>query len=293
MLFRYNKNCDDKVKMGVANKTELERRQQQFMAQIMRTIARQGINSLRKMFIEEKDHSPAQDVFRAILCTPYMEKVSQGMLFSHEWADAVWLNPLVQAMVALKFHFENLNEVTNVNLATELSDILQLPPTSSIQAIVQRLEKVLDPVAKAYTTVPELLAYLKGSVQYEIIRRRARKDSGDGTAWKQAYNRLREVLTSGGKLLPDTIAQAIDLAEAHLREQEIEEIDSPVVRRAKAATGSEQPAAAQDDAKVAKAAKRKRQKVSVKKLRVQLADYKSGKTNSAPPRPVKPQCKAC
>jgi hypothetical protein len=160
MLLRYNKNYNDKAVMGVTNKADLERRQKQFMAQIMRTTARQGILALRKMFIEDKNYSPSQDVFRSILCTAEMEKVAQGMLFSETWAEAVWRHPLIQAMVSLKFHFENLNEVTNVNLATELSDILLLPPTSSIQAIIQRLEKVLDPVAKTYATVPELLSYL-------------------------------------------------------------------------------------------------------------------------------------
>ena len=120
MLTKYNKYYADKKAMMVTTNQELAERHEQFMGQIMQSVARQGINSLRKMFINEKDHSPSQDVFRAILCTPDMQKVSQVMLFSHTWAADVWLHPLVQGIVALKFHFENLNEVTNVNLATEL-----------------------------------------------------------------------------------------------------------------------------------------------------------------------------
>ncbi len=58
------------------------------------------------------------------------------MLFDKEWGDQIQLNPVIQALVALKFHFENLSEVANTNLATELFEVLKLPATASLQEII-------------------------------------------------------------------------------------------------------------------------------------------------------------
>ena len=186
MLQLFNKSYNDKKALGfsddVAGDAALFKRHEQWLGQIMRTIARQGILALQKVFVQEDDNSPSQDVFRSILCTKEMENVASGMLFSNQWATKVWSHPLVQALVALKFHFENLNEVTNVNLDTELAEILQLSTDSSIQAIIQLLEKVIQPVAKTYTTVEDLLAYLKASIQFEIVQHRSRKSTTNGQA---------------------------------------------------------------------------------------------------------------
>ena len=59
---------------------------------------------------------------------PALGRMQRGD-FTAAWAEDIWTNPLVQALVSLKFHFENLSEITNANLATELSDILALPAT--------------------------------------------------------------------------------------------------------------------------------------------------------------------
>jgi hypothetical protein len=288
MLQRFNKSYNDKKALGLpdtaAGDAALAKRHGQWIAQIMRTVARQGILALQKAFIREGDHSPSQDVFRSILCTSDMMKVAQGLVFDAKWATEVWLHPLIQALVALKYHFENLNEVTNVNLATELAEILQLAPNSSIQAIIQRLEKVIDPVAKTYTTVPDLLAYLKASVQYEIIRRRSRKLTTNGQAWKQGYNRLREALTAGGKLTPALLQQAIQLAESHLRENEIEEIEEittpGIARQAKVDDGDSSSEPSGDAP-----SKKKRKKNRVAKLRAQLSKFKAAEEGPPGPKP--------
>eukprot|EP00961_Rhodomonas_salina_P125483 1690276-Rhodomonas_salina.1 len=88
---------------------------------------------------------------------------------SPSWAKLPELNPAVQALVALEMHFENLNEVTNVNLATELGLVLQLPTSASMQEIVQRLDKVVEPITRNYTTVEDFLNYLKASKRRAVI----------------------------------------------------------------------------------------------------------------------------
>ncbi len=55
-----------------------------------------------------------------------MKKVAAGQLFDGAWAEKPELNPFLQALVELKFHFENLNTVANVNLAMELHKVFKL-----------------------------------------------------------------------------------------------------------------------------------------------------------------------
>ncbi len=62
-----------------------------------------------------------------------MKQVSKGMLFDKEWGEQIQLNPIMQALVILEFHLENLTEVANTNLATELFKVLKLPATARLQ----------------------------------------------------------------------------------------------------------------------------------------------------------------
>eukprot|EP00961_Rhodomonas_salina_P178300 2404863-Rhodomonas_salina.1 len=157
MLLRYNKNYNNKEAMGVSTLTLMRKRQDQWLGHIMRDINLGGLTFLINVFIVEGDSSPQQEVFKNILLAPKFETFIDGFGFLASQATDLQTNPVVQALTALKFHFENLAEVSNVNLATELGDILTLPPSSSMHDIIHLLDKLVDPIAKTYFTVEEFM----------------------------------------------------------------------------------------------------------------------------------------
>eukprot|EP00961_Rhodomonas_salina_P002447 34052-Rhodomonas_salina.2 len=193
-------------------------RQEQWLAQIVRSLNRQGLNALVEVFIVPGDDSSLQDVFWGILTNKYMVEVADGDHFDHTWAEMIELNPFIQAMVSLKLYFESLSEVSKVNLATELAAVLVLPPSTSLHELTQRLDKVIDPIAKNFTALEDFLDYLKSSIQYEVIRQRAKRATPRSRAWQKVYDQLRENLTAGGRLSLADVASAVALAESHLRD---------------------------------------------------------------------------
>eukprot|EP00961_Rhodomonas_salina_P281311 3801040-Rhodomonas_salina.1 len=105
---------------------------EQWLGQTMCTINCNGVLALWDTFIVDGDTSAMQEVFLHIFKSRQMLHVAQGMVFNHTWVFKLELNPLVQALVALKLHFKNLNKVLNVNLATELGVVLQLQQNVSL-----------------------------------------------------------------------------------------------------------------------------------------------------------------
>eukprot|EP00961_Rhodomonas_salina_P080959 1088819-Rhodomonas_salina.1 len=124
-----------------------------------------------------------------------MQEVALGQHFDPEWAEKLERNPFIQALVAIKLYFELLTEGSNVNLATELAAVLVLPSKTSLHELVQRLNAVIDPIAKTFTTLDDFLNYLKSSIQYEVIRQRAKRQGQRGRVWQKAYDQLRDSLT--------------------------------------------------------------------------------------------------
>jgi hypothetical protein len=92
-------------------------RHKEWMAQILHTINRQGINMPVDIFVVKGDNSQLQDIFVRILHSSRMKQVSKGVLFDKVWGEQIQLNPVAHILVALKFHFEKLAEVANTNLA--------------------------------------------------------------------------------------------------------------------------------------------------------------------------------
>lgn len=132
MLLCFNKNWNDKVALQLDTDEQFKAHHEQWLGQTMCTINCNGVLALWDTFIVDGDTSAMQEVFLHIFKSRQMLHVAQGMVFNHTWVFKLELNPLVQALVALKLHFKNLNKVLNVNLATELGVVLQLQQNVSL-----------------------------------------------------------------------------------------------------------------------------------------------------------------
>eukprot|EP00961_Rhodomonas_salina_P302969 3941044-Rhodomonas_salina.1 len=153
-----------------------------------------------------------------------MKEVSVGKHYSPEWLGTKYYkHPPIIALSQLKFHFESMTELTNVNLTAELT------------AALQTHTNVIDAITQAYTTVPAFVDYIKASLQYEVIRRRSKERTTSGLTWSKAYDALQSGASAGKPTTLLAITDAVKLAEAHLRKADA----SPVKPRVQAATITE------------------------------------------------------
>eukprot|EP00961_Rhodomonas_salina_P267756 3617777-Rhodomonas_salina.1 len=149
--------------------------------------------------------------------------------------------------------------------------------------ITLRLDKLTDPLAKAYLTVPDFLDYLKASMQYEIIRQRSLPRNPVGRAWRKSYDEMRRQLTVGGNLTLDVISESVELAESHLRELTPEQLQAQAAAQPNEPEKPDKPAGGgKSKKKSAEATKA----AHVRRLKAQLSKLEGG--SSTPASPIKP-----
>eukprot|EP00961_Rhodomonas_salina_P066763 896439-Rhodomonas_salina.2 len=194
-------NCDDIHKMQVADQAELDSLQDNMAHQIAHTIACQSVKALYVSFVK-KTTTQEQDYLQGVLCSQYMKAVKVWTHYNSKWLGTlVFQNPAVYVYVAIKHHFESLADIVSVNLGGELAETLLTKTNVNINEVAQHFDKVIDPNAQAYTSVPDFVNYIKASLQYEVI-------------WK----RLHAANARGQRLSLAQIAGAVKLAESHLKE---------------------------------------------------------------------------
>mmetsp|Transcript_30800 Transcript_30800/g.63788 ORF Transcript_30800/g.63788 Transcript_30800/m.63788 type:complete len:919 (-) Transcript_30800:650-3406(-) len=218
LLGEHRKDYNDKAAMHAADDAELELRQLDLLAQILRTINRQIIRSFQECFLKDGDTSVEQDALRSILSTRWMKDIALGKYYDAAWWSKPYEMPAIQAYVSLIHHFENINDQGNVNLVTKLMEVMEAAQTDSVTTIVQKFDKIMDPIARTFTTVESFTDYIKSSLQYEVVRRRSKLKGPKGRAWRKAHDYLREAVTDGQRLTLDLLQYAVKLAEAHLRD---------------------------------------------------------------------------
>eukprot|EP00961_Rhodomonas_salina_P118138 1589959-Rhodomonas_salina.1 len=252
--------------------------------QIARTIARQSVKALFGAFVKRCTTTPEQNSMQGILCTPFMKDVKFGKHFNAKWiGDLVFQNPAVYAYVAIKHHFKSLGNVFSVNLAGKLVQSLQTNTSVNINEVAQRFGKVIDPIAHAYTFVPDFL-------QYEVIRKRVDPLTGRGRAWSKAYDKLCAANARGQRLSLPQIAAAVKLVEIHLKDCTSPEPKTKTAAIAKALPAEDNDAAAgavEPKPKQAKVHTMKAKDAKIKELKAYIAECNGPGTPGAasgPPR---------
>eukprot|EP00961_Rhodomonas_salina_P021990 295877-Rhodomonas_salina.1 len=185
------------------------------------TIARQGVKAFTSAFVKLGAISAEQDALQEILCTLYMKEVKIGKHKNAKWlGELVFQNQALYSYVAIKYHFESLADIISVNLASQLVTSLQTNTNVNINEVAQLFEKVIAPIAQAYTSVPDFVNYIKASLQYEVIRKHMDNTTGRGRALGKAYDKLRLHSARGQRLSLQQIVRAVPvkLAESHLKE---------------------------------------------------------------------------
>ena len=172
ILVDYNSKYYDKTVMRVKDDKELERHHAHIITDVFRTINRQIVTLFYESCVREKDATKEQDALRSILCTPEMREVMLGRRCDIIWLLKPWLMPAVRVYVQLMHYYDSLTDATNVNLITEMSRVLVDTNKASVYKAREDFDKVLDPLAKNFTSVPTLLQFLKDCFAAHAIRQR-------------------------------------------------------------------------------------------------------------------------
>lgn len=305
LLVDNKKDWNDMKAMQATDDDHLKRRQVSLLAQIFRTIVRQFINAMVTAFIRPGENSPEQDALMAILLSKEKKDVALGKVFDAEWVKKPWLMPIVRVYVQLLHHFENLKEQSTVNIVQELMEVLKSATTSSVTDIGLKFDKVIDPVARTFTTVDSFIDYFKASLQLEVIRQRTKLKGARGRAWRKAYDHLCAAITRGQRLDLQLISDSVKLSDAHLRDAGLSGIDpdEPPAQAATATTAAADPTTPTTPGKKKKSWKELRTVMAakVKTLEAQLAEKPDsrrpqtpkGGSGAAPGRTDAPVCKTC
>jgi len=285
LLAAHNKSYNNKKAMDAASDADLQKTQRSMHGQIQRTINRQMVCSIMASCLDESNKSMEQAALRGIIVTKEFKDVSLGKFFDPQWAWEPWKMPGVRLYLTLMHHFENLQEVSNVNLVSSVLEVMEASQTVNVYNIIEMFDKAVDPVAQSFTHVEDFIEYFKASLQYEVVRKKAQLKGRTGRAWRKAYDSLRASISRSKRLSLALVEPTIKLAKAHLREDELQSKDAKT-STAKVAAAAK-VAAKEEESEPKRgyhAARKDREKI--KKLQAQLAKA-TGKP--APASPSKPR----
>ena len=277
ILVDYNSKYYDHTVMQVKTEKELEALHDHIVAGVLRTINRQIVTLFHDCCVREKDATKEQDALRSILCTTEMKEVMLGRRCDLLWLLKPWLMPAVRVYVQLMHYYESLTDSTNVNLMTEMSRVLVDTNKASVYMAREDFDKVLDPLAKNFTSVPTLLQFLKDCFAAHAIRQRGEDAGSGGRAWRKAADFLRDSCKDGTRLDTSMVEEAMQLAEAHLRDKPAGE----VVKSQAATTESAPPLTPGAAAKKLKKTLKNSEK-QIKALEARLAEPSSGAGGGKP-----------
>jgi hypothetical protein len=284
ILMDYNNKYYDETVMRVKTPEELVRRHDHIVADVLRTINRQIVTMFYTCCVREKDATKEQDALRSILCTAEMKEVMLGRRCDLAWLLKPWLMPCVRVYVQLMHYYESLTDTTNVNLITEMSNVLVETKTESVYRAREDFDKVLDPMVKNFTSVETLIQFLKDCFAAHVIRQRGADTGAAGRAWRKASDHLRDCCKDGTRLDKEMVEEAMQLAAAHLRDKPTGESVKSHAIKAPATADPLTPKAAATKLKKTLKAKEKK----IKALEARLSDpagAAGGKPSVTPRQP--------
>ena len=190
----YQKDYNYKNVMGATTDAELKLAQNNMAAQVVRMIDRQIVKALWDSCVKEGKHSRERDAILSMF-TKKLREVMLGKHFHHSHLVEPWKMPGIQLYVSLLHYFENLTEVMNGNLIASEMEVMEASQTSSVHKIVKQFDKVINPIVQTFKKVSDFTDYFKASLQYEVIRKKAKAKGEEGRAWRKAYDTLCASIT--------------------------------------------------------------------------------------------------
>ena len=143
-----------------------------------------------------------------------MKEVSLGKTFDPSGDFKPQNMPGIRLYVTLLYHFGNITEASNINLVSSVLEVMASADTANVYEITDKFDKAVDPVASTFTKVDDFMDYFKASLQYEVIRKKAKAKGAVGRAWRKAYDALRANISTGDRL---SLSLSLNLLSASLK----------------------------------------------------------------------------
>lgn len=183
LLAAHNKSYNNKKAMDVTTDADLLKLQRGMLGQIQRNINHQIVCSVWASCLDNANNSATQDAIRGIITTKEFKDVSLGKVFDPQWAWDPWAMPGVRLHMGLLYHFENLQEASNVNLILSVLQVMEAAQTANVYYIIDMFDRAVDPVAHTFEQVEDFIGYFKASLQYEVVLKKAKAKGHTCRAW--------------------------------------------------------------------------------------------------------------
>jgi hypothetical protein len=182
---------------------------------------------------EKGDTSTQKEALRRVLATTEIRNLMDGGVPKDiaEWFVKAWQMPSVKVWFQILWKYEGLAENVDSNFISDFNDIADTgtgPNPQSITEINSKLELLMEPAAKAFTSVQDLCDHMRICALVKIIKRWARGSNKQAEAWKLADNAIVDASKTNTLLNMTLVNSAIALAQRHLDREDDEDEEEHV-----------------------------------------------------------------
>mmetsp|Transcript_69171 Transcript_69171/g.144205 ORF Transcript_69171/g.144205 Transcript_69171/m.144205 type:complete len:474 (+) Transcript_69171:152-1573(+) len=186
------------------------------------------LSALTEAIAEKTEKSTQKEALRRILITSEIRHIMDGGAPKdiHEWFDKPWLMPAVAAWFQILWKYEGMSENVDSHFMMDYNDIADSgigPDPESITDVNSRLELLLEPAVKVFTTVQDLCDHMRICALVKIIKMSAKGNSKQAVAWKLADDSIVAASRTNTLLNMTNVNNAIALAQRHLDRDDDEE----------------------------------------------------------------------
>mmetsp|Transcript_71341 Transcript_71341/g.148936 ORF Transcript_71341/g.148936 Transcript_71341/m.148936 type:complete len:599 (+) Transcript_71341:165-1961(+) len=190
------------------------------------------LSALTEAIKEKSETSSQKEALKRILITSEIRHIMDGgpPKDIDEWFDKPQLMPAVVVWFQILWKYEGMSENVDSHFVSDFNEIAESgfgPNPQSISEVNSRLELLLEPAVKAFTTVQDLCDHMRICALVKIIKRLAKGDSKQAVAWKLADDSIVAATRTNTLLTVTNVNNAIALAQRHLdRDNDDDEIET-------------------------------------------------------------------
>lgn len=207
--------CEDKHKGTVNNALEQKLLQMNILV----------LATLTESITEVKDTSTQKEVLRRMLFTAEIRNIMDGgpPKDIDEWFDKPQLMPAINVWFQILWKYEGLSENVDSQFISDFNEIAD--SEESITEVNSRLQLLMEPAAKVFTSVQDFCDHLRVCALVKRIKTAAKGTSKHAIAWKLADDAIVAASRTNTVLTMTNVNNAISLAQRHLNRDDDDDDD--------------------------------------------------------------------
>jgi len=218
---RFGSNFTEYMKCGFTDETKHASAIDNALEQKLLEMNILVLSTLTEAIIEKSEKSLQKEALKRILVTAEIRNILDGGAPKDidEWFDSPQLMQAVAAWFQILWKYEGMSENVDSNFVTDFNEIAESGTganAANISDVNSRLELLLEPAVKAFTTVQDLCDHMRICALVKIIKLSARGNTKQAVAWKLADDAIVAASRTNTLLTMNNVNNAILLAQRHL-----------------------------------------------------------------------------